>query len=56
MLPGNESSRRVAEHSGFAREGLLRRWGDAGDRQVDWVMYSLIRDDLSNAPHREGPR
>ena len=55
-LPGNEASQRVATRAGFSSEGLLRRWGDAGDRQVDWVMYSLIRDDLSDAPHGEGPR
>ena len=47
-LPGNVASEHVARRAGFSPEGLLRRWGDAGDRQVDWVMYSLIRDDLTD--------
>jgi ribosomal-protein-alanine N-acetyltransferase len=46
-LPGNDASGRVAERAGFRREGLLRRWADVGGRQRDWVMYSLIRDDLA---------
>ena len=45
-LPGNEPSRKVAEHAGFRREGLLRRWADVNGEQMDWIMFSLIREDL----------
>jgi RimJ/RimL family protein N-acetyltransferase len=45
-LPGNAASQKVAERAGFRREGLLRRWAEVGGRQWDWVMYSLIREDL----------
>jgi RimJ/RimL family protein N-acetyltransferase len=45
-LPGNEPSQKVAEHAGFRREGVLRRWADINGRQLDWVMFSRIREDL----------
>lgn len=45
-MPGNEPSQRVAEHAGFRREGLLRRWGEVNGEQLDWMMFSLIREDL----------
>jgi ribosomal-protein-alanine N-acetyltransferase len=45
-LPGNEPSQKVAEHAGFQREGLLRRWADVNGEQLDWIMFSLIREDL----------
>ena len=45
-LPENEASQKVAGRAGFQREGLLRRWGEVGGEQVDWVMFSLIREDL----------
>jgi RimJ/RimL family protein N-acetyltransferase len=45
-LPGNEPSQKVAEHAGFKREGLLRRWAEVNGEQLDWIMFSLIRDDL----------
>ena len=47
-LPGNAASEKVAERAGFRREGILRRWADVGGRQWDWVMYSLIRQDLES--------
>jgi ribosomal-protein-alanine N-acetyltransferase len=47
-LPRNEPSQKVAEHAGFRREGLLRRWGDGNPQQLDWVMFSLIREDLES--------
>ena len=47
-LPGNEPSQKVAEHAGFRREGLLRRWGDGNPDQLDWVMFSLVREDLES--------
>ena len=44
--PDNTSSQRVAERSGFVREGLLRsRWVNAGQRR-DSVVYGLLADDL----------
>ena len=46
-LPGNAASQRVATAAGFQREGLLRRWAEIGGRRHDWLMFSLIRDDLS---------
>jgi RimJ/RimL family protein N-acetyltransferase len=45
-LPGNEPSQKVAERAGFQWEGLLRRWAEVGAQQLDWAMYSLIREDL----------
>jgi RimJ/RimL family protein N-acetyltransferase len=43
--PDNTSSQRVAEQSGFAREGLLRsRWVNAGQRR-DSIIYGLLADD-----------
>jgi ribosomal-protein-alanine N-acetyltransferase len=47
-MPGNEPSQKVAEHAGFRREGLLRRWGDGNPEQLDWTMFSLIREDLES--------
>lgn len=46
-LPGNEPSQAVARRAGFREEGLLRRWGEAKGEQLDWVMFSLIREDLA---------
>lgn len=45
-LPGNEPSQKVAERAGFRREGLLRRWAEVNGDQLDWIMFSLIREDL----------
>jgi RimJ/RimL family protein N-acetyltransferase len=45
--PDNEPSQRVAEKAGFTREGLLRRYMEVKGRRRDWVMFSLLRDDLS---------
>jgi RimJ/RimL family protein N-acetyltransferase len=47
-MPGNEPSQKVAENAGFRREGLLRRWGDVNGEQLDWIMFSLIREDLES--------
>jgi ribosomal-protein-alanine N-acetyltransferase len=47
-MPGNEPSQKVAERAGFRREGLLRRWGEVNGEQLDWVMFSLIREDLES--------
>ena len=45
-MPANTPSQRVAESAGFTREGVLRSWATIGETQVDWAMYSLIREDL----------
>ena len=45
-LPGNAPSQKVAERAGFRCEGLLRRWGEVNGERLDWVMFSLIREDL----------
>jgi RimJ/RimL family protein N-acetyltransferase len=47
-LPGNAASQKVAERAGFRYEGRLRRWADIDGQQLDWVMYSLIREDLES--------
>ncbi|MEP7040165.1 MAG: GNAT family protein [Chloroflexota bacterium] len=47
-MPGNEPSQAVARRAGFRHEGLLRRWGEANGEQLDWVMFSLIREDLAS--------
>ncbi len=44
--PDNAASQRVAEKSGFHREGTLRRWDMAGPEPADIVMFSLVRSDL----------
>lgn len=45
-MPGNGPSQEVARRAGFQQEGLLRRWGEANGEQLDWVMFSLIREDV----------
>jgi RimJ/RimL family protein N-acetyltransferase len=44
----NEPSKRVAENAGFRREGVLRssHYNARQNRSVDFVMYSLLPDDL----------
>lgn len=44
----NAASKKVAENAGFIREGVLRssRYNARLDRRVDFVMYSLLRDEL----------
>jgi len=44
----NAASNRVAEKAGFVREGVLRsvRWNQRLLRRVDYVMWSLLRDEL----------
>jgi RimJ/RimL family protein N-acetyltransferase len=46
-MPDNGPSQKVAERAGFRQEGLLRRWGEVNGEQFDWVMFSLIREDLA---------
>jgi RimJ/RimL family protein N-acetyltransferase len=44
----NVASNRVAQNAGYTREGVLRasRYNSRLDRRVNFVMYSLLRDEL----------
>jgi RimJ/RimL family protein N-acetyltransferase len=44
----NPASRRVAENAGYTQEGVLRssRYNPRLGRRVDFVMYSLLADEL----------
>ncbi|HST25825.1 MAG TPA: GNAT family N-acetyltransferase [Gaiellaceae bacterium] len=44
----NVASQRVAEAAGFRREGVLRsaRWNSRQGRRVDFVIFSLLEDEL----------
>jgi len=44
----NAASRKVAENAGFTQEGILRssRYNPRLGRRVDFVMYSLLADEL----------
>jgi RimJ/RimL family protein N-acetyltransferase len=44
----NAASNRVAEKAGFIREGVLRsaNYNSRLERRVDWVVWSLLRDEL----------
>jgi [ribosomal protein S5]-alanine N-acetyltransferase len=44
--PSNELSQRVAERSGFQREGVLRSYVEIDGRRVDYTSFSLLSDDL----------
>jgi len=43
---GNLSSQRVAERSGFTREGILRAYMRGKDDQQDMVAFGLLADEL----------
>ncbi|MFD8582815.1 GNAT family N-acetyltransferase [Streptomyces californicus] len=45
--PWNTASARIAEKSGFRREGLLRGWQQVGDQRRDMVVYGLLNTDGS---------
>jgi RimJ/RimL family protein N-acetyltransferase len=44
--PANTASQRVAEKAGYRREGLLRAWMELKGTRRDFVMFSLIPEDL----------
>ena len=44
--PENVASQRVAEKAGYHREGLLRSWMELKGERRDFVMFSLLREDL----------
>jgi len=54
--PDNERSQRVAERSGFVREGVLRSYKEQGGRRIDCVIFSLLPSDLIPGRHAIGPR
>lgn len=46
--PSNLASLRIAERTGFRREGLLRSYGDIDGRRVDYMCFSLLPTDLED--------
>jgi RimJ/RimL family protein N-acetyltransferase len=44
--PENVASQRVAEKAGYRREGLLRSWAELKGERRDFVMFSLLPEDL----------
>jgi RimJ/RimL family protein N-acetyltransferase len=44
--PSNLASQRVAERSGFRREGVLRSFAEIDGRRVNYVSFSLLPSDL----------
>jgi [ribosomal protein S5]-alanine N-acetyltransferase len=44
--PANELSQRVAERSGFVREGVLRSYKEMAGRRIDCVVFSLLPSDV----------
>jgi ribosomal-protein-alanine N-acetyltransferase len=44
--PSNELSQRVAERSGFQREGVFRSYAEIDGRRVDYALFSLVPADL----------
>ena len=53
----NVTSQRVAESAGFRREGVLRsvRFNERQGRRVDFVLYSLLPDELDDAGVTSSP-
>jgi RimJ/RimL family protein N-acetyltransferase len=43
---GNVASQRVAEKAGFQREGVLRSYRELKGSRPDYVVFSLLREDL----------
>jgi RimJ/RimL family protein N-acetyltransferase len=46
--PSNERSQRVAERTGFVREGVLRSYLEIAGRRVDCVVFSLLPADVGS--------
>jgi RimJ/RimL family protein N-acetyltransferase len=44
--PENAASQRVAEKAGYRREGVLRSWMELKGTRRDFVMFSLVPEDL----------
>jgi RimJ/RimL family protein N-acetyltransferase len=50
--PDNIQSQRVAERSGYLREGILRSHQPFKDHRMDSVVFSLLPADLKGTPAR----
>jgi RimJ/RimL family protein N-acetyltransferase len=50
--PDNTPSQRVAERSGYLREGILRSHQPFKDHRMDSVVFSLLPSDLKATPAR----
>lgn len=44
--PANDASQRVAERSGFKREGILRSFSEIDGRRIDCIIFSLLPKDV----------
>ena len=44
--PSNHASQRVAERSGFQKEGILRSYSEIDGRRIDCVIFSLLPSDI----------
>ena len=44
--PKNRASQRVAVKAGYRREGLLRAWMELKGERRDFIMFSLVPEDL----------
>jgi [ribosomal protein S5]-alanine N-acetyltransferase len=44
--PSNEASQRVAERSGFQKEGILRSFNEIDGQRIDCVIFSLLPSDI----------
>lgn len=51
--PDNPASQRVAERSGYRREGVLRSYNDIDGRREDAVFFSLLPTDLDETGDAE---
>jgi RimJ/RimL family protein N-acetyltransferase len=46
--PDNEKSQRVADRSGFVREGVLRSYKEVAGRRIDCIVFSLLPSELGS--------
>jgi ribosomal-protein-serine acetyltransferase len=52
VAPENRASQKVAEKSGFTREGIARSAGITHGGRVDLIIYSKISADLGDKSHQ----
>jgi RimJ/RimL family protein N-acetyltransferase len=53
VLSGNTASQRLAESSGYLREGVLRSWVEIKGTRVDSVMHSLLPGEIGRLSSNE---
>jgi RimJ/RimL family protein N-acetyltransferase len=46
VIVGNGASARLAEKTGFSREGILRAWMDNRGERADVIMHSLLPSEI----------